>query len=87
MKTHVTGIGMRDRRAKGKNSKPMIRLLVEILMLTLAVFFISLAGVPVLTGASVIGAIFFFVISCLPRYKKVCARQTKKHTHNNIHTK
>ena len=85
MKTHVTGMGMRDRRAKGKNSKPMIRLLIEIFMLTLAVFLLSLAGVPILTGVSVFGAIFFFVISCLPRYKKVCARQTEKHTHNNIH--
>jgi uncharacterized membrane protein len=87
MKTHVTGIGMRDRRAKGKNSKPMIRLLIEVFMLTLAVFFVSLAGVQILTGASVFGAIFFFVLSCLPRYKKVRARQTEKHTHNNIHTK
>ena len=87
MKTHVTGIGMRDRRVKGKNSKPMIRLLIEVLMLTLLVFFVSLAGIPTLTGASVFGIIFFFVISCLPRYKKVRARQTEKHTHNNIHTK
>jgi len=87
MKTHVTGMGMRDRRAKGKNSKPMIRLLIEIFMLTLVVFFVSLVGVSILTGVSAFGAIFFFVMSCLPRYKKVRARQTKKYTHNNIHTK
>ena len=85
MKTHVTGIGMRDRRAKGKNLKPLIHLLVEFFVLTVVVFFISFAKIPLLTGISVLGAIFFFVISCLPRYKKVRVRQTDKSTHNNIH--
>ena len=85
MKTHVTGMGMRNRRTKGKNLKPIIYLLVEILVLTVAVFFISFAKIPLLTGVSVLGAIFFFIMSCLPRYKKVRARQIEKHTHNHNH--
>ena len=85
MKTHITGSGVTNRRAKGKNSKPLIYLLVETFILSITVFFISFAKIPLLTVVSGIGAIFFFIMSCLPRYKKVRARQTAKHTHNNIH--
>ena len=85
MKTHVTGMGMRNRRAKGKNLKPLIYLLVEIVVLSVVVFLISLIKMPLLTGVSALGAIFFLFVSCFPRYKKVRARQMEKHTHNNIH--
>ena len=85
MKTRVTGMGMRNRRAKGKNLKPLIYLLVEIVVVSVVVFLISLIKIPLLTGVSVLGAIFFLFVSCVPRYKKVRARQMEKHTHNNIH--
>ncbi len=85
MKTHITGTGMSNRRAKGKNSKPMIYLMVELFILSITVFFISFAKMPWLTVASGVGAIFFFIMSCLPRYKKIRACQTERHTHNNIH--
>ena len=84
--TYLTGTGRSNRRAKGKNSKPLIYLMVEIFILSLIVFLISLAKITLLTVASVLLAIFFFIISCLPRYKKIRARQTEKHTYNNIHT-
>ena len=86
MKTHITGTGMSDRRAKGKNSKPIIYIMVEMFILSITVFFISFAEIRWLTILSAVAAIFFFIISCLPRYRKIRARQTKKHTHNNIHT-
>jgi len=85
MKTHITGSGVSNRRAKGKNSKPLIYLMVEIFILMVAVFLISLAKITALTIVSVLAAVFFFVISCLPRFRRVRARQTEKHTHNNIH--
>ncbi len=85
MKTHITGMGMRNRRSKGKNSKPLIYLLIEIFVLSIAVFFISLMELPLLTGVSALGAIFYLLVSCVPRYKKIRARQVEKHTHNNIH--
>ena len=85
VKTHITGTGVSDRRTKGKNSKPIMYLMVEIFILSITVFFISFAKIPWLTVASALGAIFFFIMSCFPRYKKIRARQTKKHTHNNIH--
>ena len=85
MKTYITGTGMSNRRVKGKNSKPMIYLMIEIFILSITVFFISFAKIPLLTVVSGIGAIFFFLMSCFPRYKKVRARQTDRHTHNNIH--
>ena len=86
MKTHITGSGVSNRRAKGKNSKPLVYLMVEIFVLTVGVFLISLADISALTIVSALAAVFFFVVSCLPRYRRVRARQTEKHTHNNIHT-
>ena len=80
MKAHMTGI--KNRRAKGKNKKPEIYLLVEVLVLFFVVFSISFADIKWLTILSAIVAIFIFIISCIPRYKKVHARQIEKHTHN-----
>ena len=80
MKAHITGV--KNRRAKGKNKKPEMYLLVEFLVLFLVVFFISFVNMKWLTILSAIVAIFIFIISCIPRYKKVHARQTEKHTHN-----
>ena len=85
MKTYITGTGMSNRRAKGKNTKPMIYLMIEMFILSITVFFISFAEIRWLTVLSAVVAIFFFIMSCLPRFKKVRARQTAKHTHNNIH--
>ena len=75
MSTHITGSGKRERRTKGRNKKPVIYLLVEISLLALLVFFISFANMKLLTVLSAIGAIFFVIISCLPRYKKIVSRQ------------
>jgi len=86
VKTHITGTGMSDRRAKGQNSKPTIYIMVEMFILSILVFFISFAEIRWLTVLSAVVAIFFFIMSSLPRYKKIRARQMKKHTHNNIHT-
>ena len=80
MKTHMTGV--ENRRTKGKNKKPEIYLIVEFLVLILVVFFISFVNMKWLTILSVVVAIFIFIVSCIPRYKKVHARQTEKHTHN-----
>jgi uncharacterized membrane-anchored protein YitT (DUF2179 family) len=85
MKTHMTGTGVSDRRAKGKNSKPTIYLMIEIFILAISVFFISFAEIRWLTVLSAVTAIFFFLMSCLPRYKRVRSRQVAKHIHNNIH--
>ena len=82
MKTHITGSGVTNRRAKGKNSKPLIYLMIEIFVLSLIVFFISFAKIKILTVVSAVAAIFVIFVSCLPRYKKVRARQIEKHTHN-----
>jgi len=82
MKAHITGSGVTNRRAKGKNSKPLIYLMIEIFVLSLIVFFISFAKIKILTVVSGVVAIFVVLVSCLPRYKKVRARQTEKHTHN-----
>ena len=87
MKTRITGTKVSNRRTKEKNSKPIIYLMIEIFILSIMVFFISFVKIPLLTVVSALGAIFIFVMSCLPRYKKVRARQTKKQIHNNIHSK
>jgi len=75
MFTHITGIGQRDRREKGRNNKPKIYLLVEILFLSLIVFLISLLKIKFLTVLSVLGALYMLIMSCIPRYYRVMKRQ------------
>ena len=85
MKTHITGAGLSNRRAHGKNLKPFMYLLIEMIILALTVLLISLSKMPIVTVVSALGAVFFFIMSCIPRYRKIRARQTEEHTHNNIH--
>jgi hypothetical protein len=75
MFTHITGIGQRDRREKGRNNKPKVYLFVEFLLLSLVVFLISLLKIKFVTILSVLGALYFFMIFCLPRYYKIMKRQ------------
>ncbi len=82
MEAHITGSGHSERRTKGRNNKPKIYLAIEIFVLALTVFFISFAKIKLLTVMSALVAIFVVLMSCLPRYKKIQARQTKKHTYN-----
>lgn len=85
MKTDSADTGVIDRRAHGKNLKPFMYLLIEMIMLALTVFLISLLMIPIVTVVSVFGAVFFFIMFCIPRYRKIRARQTEKHSNNNIH--
>ena len=75
MFTHLTGIGQRDRREKGHNNKPKIYLLVEMLLLTLVVFLISLLEIKFITILSVLAAFYVLIMSCIPRYYRVMKRQ------------
>jgi len=84
MQTHITGSGTRERRAKGSNSKPKYYLAVEILLLALVVFFISFAKIKILTVASGLAAVFFIIMSSIPRYRKIVSRQTSLKVHNYI---
>lgn len=72
---NFTSIGQRERRTKGRNSKPMIYLLVEAFILGLVIFFISLADIPTVTILAALAAIFCFMVSCLPRYRSIRRRQ------------
>jgi len=75
MFTHLTGIGQRDRREKGRNSKPKAYLLVEIFLLSLVVFLISLLQIKFITILSALGALYVLIISCIPRYYRIMKRQ------------
>jgi len=76
MAGHLTGIKHnKDRRAKGRNKKPELYLTGEILVLVIIVFMVSFLKIKLLTVVSVLAAIYFLVISSLPRYKRVVARQ------------
>ena len=83
MQAHITGSGTRDRRVKGSNNRPKYYLAVEILTLALIVFFISFFEIKLLTIASAVAAIFVIVMSCIPRYKRIVARQTAMKVHNH----
>ena len=82
MQAHLTGSGKRDRRLKGRNNKPKYYLAVEILLLALIVFFISFLKIKILTIASALVAIFVIIMSCIPRYRRIVARQTALKVHN-----
>ncbi len=82
MQAHITGSGTRDRRSQGRNSRPKYYLAVEILLLALLVFFISFAKIKILTVASALAAVFFIIMSCIPRYRRIVARQTALKVHN-----
>ena len=75
MFTHITGIGQRDRRSKGRNSKPKRYLFVEFLLLVLVVFVISLFKIKFITVLAAVVALYFFIMSCIPRYNKIMKRQ------------
>ena len=85
MKTDSTDTRVIDRRTPGKNLKPLMYLLIEMIILALTVFLISLLKIPIITVTYAGAAVFFFIMFCIPRYRKVRARQTEKHTNNNIH--
>ncbi|GEM_PF-5711621 len=82
MQAHITGSGQRERRVKGRNNRPKYYLTVEILLLALIVFFISFFEIKLLTIASALVAIFVIVMSCIPRYRRIIARQTELKVHN-----
>jgi len=83
METHITGTGKRERREKGRNSKPKIYLALEIFLLISLVFLISFVKIKFLTVVSVLAALFFFLMSCLPRYRKIVARQSDRKVYNH----
>ena len=75
MFTHITGIGQRDRREKGRNNKPKVYLAVEIILLALVVFLISLLNIKFITVVSALVAVYVLIMSCIPRYYRVIKRQ------------
>ena len=80
MYAHRTGTGHKDRRAKGRNRKPEIYLTGEVLAMAVAVFMVSFLNIKLLTVLSVVAAIYFLLISSLPRYRRVVARQEAQKT-------
>jgi len=83
VKAHITGSGQKERRHKGRNKQPEIYLGVEITLLALVVFLISFAGIKLLTVLSALAAIFFIIMSGIPRYRKIVARQTEHKVFNH----
>jgi hypothetical protein len=83
MLTHITGSGHRERRSKGHNNKPKIYLAVEVFLLCLIIFIISFAKIKFLTVISILGAVFFIIISSIPRYKKIISRQSDRKIYNH----
>ncbi|HHD78247.1 MAG TPA: hypothetical protein ENK98_01185 [Epsilonproteobacteria bacterium] len=75
MFTHITGIGQRDRREKGRNNQPKVYLAVEIILLSLVVFLMSLLKIKFITVISALVAVYVFIVSCIPRYYRAVKRQ------------
>ncbi len=64
-----------DRRTASGEFKPLVYLLLEAIALIMLCWFISLFQVLPVTIVMIIGAIYIFIMSSLPRYRKVRKRQ------------
>ena len=83
MKAHITGSGQKERRSKDRNKGPEIYLAVEIILVAIVVFLISFADMKLLTVLSGLAAVYFVIMSCIPRYRKIIARQVKHKSYNH----
>ena len=64
-----------DRRMSSNKLKPFIFLLIEAVALLMICWFISLFGILLMNVLVSVGALYFFMTSALPRYRKVIKRQ------------
>jgi prepilin signal peptidase PulO-like enzyme (type II secretory pathway) len=83
MDTHFSRV--RDRRSKGRTKWPEIYLGVEILAMLLIEYIVYMFGYKFLTILVALVLVFFLLISSIPRYKRVIARQERKKIINNSH--
>ena len=72
-----------NRRVASGGFKPFIFLMIEVAVLAMACWFVSLFDVLGVTILVSLGAIFLFVTSSLSRYRKVQKRQ-KYYKNKNI---
>jgi len=64
-----------DRRTAHGIVKPLLYLIIESTALVMLCWLVSLFNILVLTLLAVLGAIYFFMTSSLPRYKRARKRQ------------
>ena len=83
MDTHWSGV--KDRRSKGRTKWPEIYLFVETVVLGVIWYVVYLLGYKVLTVITALVLVFYFMRSCIPRYKRVVSRQTAHKVINNAH--
>ncbi len=64
-----------DRRSASGNLQPFMFLIIEVIALMMVCWLVSLFGILFITILACLGAIYFFMTSSLPRYRKVKMRQ------------
>ena len=64
-----------DRRSASGNLQPFMFLIIELIALLMACWFVSLFGILVITILVCLGAMYLFMTSSFPRYNKVKKRQ------------
>ena len=75
-----------ERRHNTSKTVPTLYLVLEALLLLLLTYTLSAFHQPIITDLAAIVAIGYFLLSCLPRYHKILARQEKiRHTKQNLY--
>jgi len=64
-----------DRRTAAGDLKPFMFLIIELVALLMACWFVSLFDILVITILVCLGAMYLFMTSSIPRYNKVKKRQ------------
>lgn len=75
MQTYMN-LGHIERREKGLHPKPLTFLFLEAFILVLIVFSVSFADINPVTLLAGLVAMYYFMTSCLPRYKAMKERQS-----------
>jgi hypothetical protein len=64
-----------DRRSAQGSIKPLMYMVIEIISLLMACWFVSVFNFLIVTIIAYLAAFYYVITSVLPRYKKVLKRQ------------
>ncbi len=67
--------GWKERRRHKGIFMPLTYLILESILLLLIIYTVGMIGIPLLTLATMILAVHYFITSCLPRYHRAVRRQ------------
>jgi Flp pilus assembly protein TadB len=64
-----------ERRRHRGPLMPLTYLILELILLMMIIYVVSVFNIPILTLATIVLALHYFITSCLPRYHRAIRRQ------------